>query len=774
MTITSSGIAHGTNLQQTADREFFAPYNWFSLHDNDLTGKYKLLNGQQVGAWSNVIGDANGDLPSPFTITNHFDNNYAIQYLRVVGDSQANIFPVDFTIKLYNPNNVLIDTITVVDNTNAVYDKVLTAPEEVREMVLEVTKVNKPNVPVRILEFNWLPYEIFLKETVHELMRASQRYVKAYVEIVYSDPLFKATKRITANTAPNGAYTNQLNNGETDINTRWFKLYDNDLTGAYRVIPEQPDHAEIGWWSGELAKADGTFNTDPVLTMEFDPQDVYSFIVAGGKAENIFPVDYTIKLYRAGVVAYTQHITDNNEYYHIVEFSKVENISKIEIEIHKINQGNKPAVIAELSIAIVERYYEDDIEFIKLLEEKVRGTATVFIGNLSSNKLTVRLENKDDKFNPVLTSKKLSAHLKRNRRIRAFLGTEHPELGEVWFPLGTFWSTKWNVKEQSPFAEVQGLDRLELLRSEIFEESPIYQNTDVYYIVDSIMKFAKVPVNNYRIHESFKQLVIPLVWFERKSFKDALQLIAEVAQAQVYVDRYDIIQFTPYDANNKATLEFSWDDFIGKEFPNLLNAQVNTLEVTMHEYALGEDKDNVLRGQAHTLKGSTEREILIAYAKSPTLVRGEPSIDNALVKIKQWASYAWGIKITLENTDVNEQQFKITLAGNQFVKEEDLVFVIKDEKAIAKDGPIRLDKSINNPFIQTQERAEAIGQSQLRYYQIVNNDCKINSFGTIVSNLGDKLRIPLVENSDFTNYVLTRQDMTWDGSLRANIQGRLL
>ena len=116
----------------------------FTLFDNVLDGSYYPIDGD-VGIWSAAASDANGTLPTPFTVT--VTESLTINAFRLVGDSVG--YPVAFTVRFYNGSTVIY-TITETANTNAEYVHYLPKTIVVTKYEVVITKISTSGVPARV------------------------------------------------------------------------------------------------------------------------------------------------------------------------------------------------------------------------------------------------------------------------------------------------------------------------------------------------------------------------------------------------------------------------------------------------------------------------------------------------------------------------------------------------------------------------------------------------------------------------------------------------
>ena len=81
------------------------------------------------------------------------------------------------------------------------------------------------------------------------------------------------------------------------------------------------------------------------------------------------------------------------------------------------------------------------------MEEKEVSQGSLPIGNISSNEIDIKLNNKNRKFDAGNTQSSLYGLLKANRKIKAWIGIEQDGGAKELVPLGVFWSGDWKAPE---------------------------------------------------------------------------------------------------------------------------------------------------------------------------------------------------------------------------------------------------------------------------------------------------------------------------------------
>lgn len=148
--------------QQTADSVDQTTRKYACLDGTwDLTtGEYHLapsadqLTQQQFGWWSAQFADQDGYFAQPYPTLTVRHLPRPIRQLKVVGDTAREEWPVDFTIKLYGPDDTLLKTETITDNDQISWSKTLDPQVlDVAKQELIITRWSLPGTCAKIVEF---------------------------------------------------------------------------------------------------------------------------------------------------------------------------------------------------------------------------------------------------------------------------------------------------------------------------------------------------------------------------------------------------------------------------------------------------------------------------------------------------------------------------------------------------------------------------------------------------------------------------------------------
>ena len=278
-----------------------------------------------------------------------------------------------------------------------------------------------------------------VSQEFNDKMRADRRQVLARVEIDYTDPFMDQSIEIEVNEQANVSYPQQTADS-VDQTTHKYACLDGtwDLTtGEYHLAPsaDQLTQQQFGWWGAQLAGVGGAFTAPyPTLTVTHLPRPIRQLKVVGDTAREEYPVDFTVKLYGPDdTLLYTETVTGNTQ----VSWNKalepqVLDVAKQVLEITRWSLPGTCAKIIEFFTSIREVYETGDLVSLRLLEEREASQGSLPVGNISSNEITLALNNEDKKFDIDNENSSLKNLLKPNRRIQVELGVERRDAWAIF------------------------------------------------------------------------------------------------------------------------------------------------------------------------------------------------------------------------------------------------------------------------------------------------------------------------------------------------------
>lgn len=608
---------------------------------------------------------------------------------------------------------------------------------------------------------------------VHSRMNEQYRETHAKVEITYTDPFIDNTIDITSTGAAYNTNERQLADNVSLSAYKWFSLSNNTLDGNSRLIDSSQRLYSTGWWSKVLSDENGNFEVPLVISVTFNPRSLTSLKVVGDDKLETYPVDFVINCYDSEMtLLYTHTVTNNSEVYWQTKIPTLLHVAKLELIIYKINRPYDSAKITEFYTAVVETYYSDRIVDISLLEELDYSSVSIALGSISSNEIDIALDNSDGKFNFGNKNSPLYGLMKRNRRVKVWLGTEIIPNEIEWYPLGTFWTIGWDMPDFSLEARITARDRLELLRYTDFTTSLLYENYSLYQLFEIVLNDAGLTTNDYIIDASLQNIIIPYAWFDRMSHRSALERLAQCAYINVYCDREGRIRVEPIDTSQ--LVYFVLDDNVNiysKSYPISQTEITNYVEVAANTVTIQPLQEVLNIEEELQIDPHSSLSLSLSFTTIPVKNVQQPIIVSDKEVEVEMQAYAWGVELTLTNP--NDESCTITsiiIQGQPLELSSKSFAVAKDDDLIRDNGKLKV--SISHDFIQKYSYAQELATTLLNAYKQSLYDVSIEARGNIGLYLGTKIQVNDSKMNTQYEYITRRQIIKWNGALSATIEGK--
>lgn len=712
-----------------------------------LPGGHNILNGafapfsdnEDSGWWGSELSDNNGYLPNPAVLTVTERTSAYTYSIRGI----QNNYPVDFTLDLYL-NSVLQKTVAITGNDSSSIDVTLDKAYDIDTLVLTITRISVGNDVLKIATASF-------NLGTSNLMKAPERRIHGRVEITYANAIKDA--EIATNEGAYGSSGANLNNDIIAASNKFFTLYDNRLDGSFVVAG---DGSEVGWWPKTMPDDTGAYIVPQTLTLSFTQRNLYGLTIISNSLD--YPVDFDIEINDSHGGAQLISVRDytSAEYRTESLFRDVVNLS---ITIRKVSRPNRPAVILDVPIVSSIVYNDADLIDMSLLEELSYEDSLEKLGGVSANELTVNFSNEDKSFYFNNTESRIAGYLKKNRRVRAWLGVEIPDNGEtVWSVLGTFWTYGWDIPVGSLTANMVAFDTIGLLGTQTYYGHHVYRNRSVGALLDIVLTSAKQRFNflNWHIEPSLYDIVVPVAWFEYASYAAALNRIASCDLINIYCARDGSIiasrRLSGIDSPDDV-----WSDstnVIGKSYPTLYTAPANFLDVYVSTVTTSEEEVLKLEDAGYAVKAGEKRVLTFS---SPVESIKTVTVDSTATYNTK--AYSWGMEISFTSDGVLNGAIVV---GNAISVNAVSYIHQQNDVSIEDNGIIPCE--VKSDFIQTAEHASRLADYLYSRIDESVYDVEVTYRGDISLTLNNKISLP--EGIAPNNlYFIKRHELYWNGAL---------
>ncbi len=595
---------------------------------------------------------------------------------------------------------------------------------------------------------------------IHSIMKAPSRRIHGRVEVTYANPL--KVGDVTIDVGPPEAYnskSNQMFDGLTNIPFKLFTTYDSDLSGSFQLAGPG---TQVGWHSYNLSNSTGQFS--PALSFEFlySERTITDFTIVGDIVKNTFPVDFDFT-HISSTQTVTKQVRGNNNVIYTSPDPAPDNTIETRLVVYSMNRPNFALTLSDISLVTVVTYDDDNLYNINVLEELSFNDSIAALGGVSANELSVDFRNDEHQFdlnNPRWF--KPGQQLKRNRRLRAWLGAEtnyETESGDniEWYLLGTFWAHKWNVPLGALKATCVAFDSLGLLSSTEFIKHNVYRNASIGDLIELVILDAMDIVEGltYVIDPELHNTIVPIAWFEKETHLSAINRLVASHNIEVFCDRQGrIVARLRKPAEGYHDTWADSTNIIYKEYDTLYTESPNTFRVSVNKVSVQANQ---------TLYSSTNPFSFLAGETKDfeysSIAEGTPTITMSPNPAYTRESYSWGSRIKFTNAGTVNS---ITITGSAVSQDGSIEMVGVNNEASRVDGEIL--EVIDNPYIQTEAHARSILSSLLTVSADSMYDTTVKYTGDMSLTIGDAVRL-LDGISPLDLYMIRRQELFWNGGL---------
>lgn len=620
---------------------------------------------------------------------------------------------------------------------------------------------------------------------------ANIRNPKGRLTITWSDPIIDTGISISNNGENNISDDLHTADTITDSNYKWFLLQgDSLLDGTFCLATElhQTDY-QIGWYGNKLSDGSGEFSSpDPALTLTFPAKPIKSVLVAFENTLNEYGVRFTIDIKLGSTFLDVIFVTTNDKTY----FSAQPNIEILSADtliltIEKWSKTSTMVKVLEFYSSITDVYEDDVIKSFSITEEREIRDATNPIGNISSNEISIELQNIKigdliDPFFPGNSASLYSSLLKPNRRIIAELGFEFPDGNYKLIPMGTFWSGDFTIKDTSPTMTFTGRDRLEKLRKAIYDDNELDYNKTFYSLIEDICLSARSKIQqlSYENDSDLISLIIPISYIDRKNYFDAIKGVMAACGGQAYMSRLDILKIESSARSNDYTgspdLFIPKSEYFTKDQPSHYEDIINKLEIETQPLTLGTAGTSLYSSSsAIDLPASATLDPMeLKYSSFPATAI-VISLSGTGCTPTYTAEYlSWGCILTVSNAAATTGTFTISITGTPYIIKGTNIIDSKDDTSIEYYGEKSYRLPIN-PLIQRDDIAQDIADDLISFYADPRNDLNLTWRGNPALELGDIIVVPEYQRGVIDNkarFKIYKLQTNYDGTLKQTISAR--
>lgn len=402
----------------------------------------------------------------------------------------------------------------------------------------------------------------------------------------------------------------------------------------------------------------------------------------------------------------------------------------------------------------------DEIISLHLLEEAKADTGNP-LGAVSSNELTITLDNTNHDFTPTNSESPYYGLLKPNVKIEAFLNVEISAGVYEEIPLGVFFTAEWLEGTVTGYDVLYTLGGMDVPMVKTKEDPTI--GTMFAALFDAL------GVTNYSIDPALTQS-IRLGWLPKGTVQQALQTLCVAGNCFVNVDRLGKIRVKKNASTGVPVATLTDEDqIITAENPQKYLGIYNAIKLTYCRPRLGE-RETILSMEDIDIDTGGGTLDKTDFSNGPIGKVEKVSLRKADNSDINTVTYdAWSIILDVVNSG-DDESVNIEARGypidiNYRYKE------ITDPALVAEWG--RKELAIENYLIQAGPVAQSYAEELLALVSDPFKDFSLTVQGNPALEIGDVVAISdPTDKIPLTNIVIERTILDYDGALSGSHAGR--
>ena len=395
--------------------------------------------------------------------------------------------------------------------------------------------------------------------------------------------------------------------GNTDLDIPAYGTLEENmwvLDGTRATVPDV-EQEHNGYISSVLSKSDGTFDTVPIIDIDFDT--VHAPLIPGltitwGTAYGEFAEDFNVTAYNGNFTVAQARVRNNNTVKSIV-YLDMEGYDKIRIEVLKWCLPYHRARVGKCIIGINRVYTKKDItRFTQDMTVDTIGATTPM------NKVQFSIDNTTDEYNPNNTGG-MTKYLMERQAMNVRFGLKMDNGDIEYTPSGIFYLSEWEAPQNGIDANFVACDLLEFLRKTYYKGRYYPSGITMYDLAIGVLTDANLPKGTeWVIDESLKSIVtfapLPLC-----THAECLQYIAQASCCVLRIDRKGILRIEPI-SNSKT--DYTLTSFNMFERPEIsLEKPLSSVSTNVYNYFIDKVGETLFEGDV-TLNGT--QTIVVTYS----------------------------------------------------------------------------------------------------------------------------------------------------------------
>lgn len=427
------------------------------------------------------------------------------------------------------------------------------------------------------------------------------------------------------------------------------------------------------------------------------------------------------------------------------------------LEIYFDGENNPPTI-----------FNRDMIIDFKILEEASADSQNP-LGVVSSNELTISLHNKNGAFTISNTNSPYYKKIQKNILVKSYIGVTLEDKSIEYIQMGKYWTNDWKSPSDSLETSVTAYDLLYSLGDKDIPDLPIMINTDIKNIFIALFTALGLTLDDYVIDSNIS-CRLQYVWFNDSNVKSALQRLSTVGNCTVCMNREGKIYVKSNNTNKAivATLKDS-EQLISSQNIQSSNSIISKVNLTYSMITLS-DSVELLSVKQYKLKVGVNSFNNISFSNTPVLTVKRISLLGSTAVVE---NIRYGVNsVSFDVVSTKKETVDIYVTGIYIIK-NDSKFYASNNVLVSEIGEVNLD--VSSDIIQNVDTAKSIANEILNIVSLKDSQYTVSSRGNPALELMDNIIIDDVSDRIYMAAItILRQQITWDGALSIDIEGRSL
>ena len=341
------------------------------------------------------------------------------------------------------------------------------------------------------------------------------------------------------------------------------ELYSTPLDGSGIPFPVDAENRNMGYWSEQIARNDGTFATPIVLTLTADRTfSSQGFTLTFDTDNNIYPNDVNITWFNGDLQIATEDFEINSAQYFC--HNQVSNFDKVIMTFYNLNMGYNRLKLRAIDYGYGTVFYGDELRNVKIIQEIDPISSQIAI-----NTADFTVDAKGDIEYSFQEGQPFEIYFNDNLLMKTFVKSSKRKARLLW--------------------DVQSEDYIGLLDSVMYY-GDMYEDEPASDVIQDIMETANVP---YTLSSDFDNKTIT-GYIPYTTCRDALMQVAFAIGAVVDTSYSDVVNI--YKLSDTVQQTITKDRIMqGQNFD--ADNVVTSVEVVAHTYeATNTEKIKVYTG----------------------------------------------------------------------------------------------------------------------------------------------------------------------------------